>query len=232
LSREQVREFCEAKAFSRERKISASDLVYQCLALSLEGSEFGQEIVAKNLFACDLNRSSLCRAKAKLTAELFQALLIKRSTTLKKKTKWRGHSVRAVDGTYLTLPSSKDILKDFPRRRSDGHYPKALLVTVVDVFSGEPICAHIGCSRSSERKHLLELKENLNPGDIVLMDRGFFAYDLWHNLVQKGQHFICRSPELAKQKCSLYRRLLDSKKKELIVDLCTRSGLNLHLQYV
>jgi hypothetical protein len=187
------------------------EVLMQCLAQSLQGSEFGQEIIAKNLFNSQVHRSSLSRAKNKFKPELFSKLLLEQASRLSK---WHGHRVHAVDGSWLTLPWSKDIKKTFPKRRGD-YYPSALLVTASDVFTGQPIGARVGAWGSSERAMLLELLDEFKVGDVSVLDRGFEGHRVWEKFYERNQFFIARIKRCACSK-SLYQLIKRSKKKELI----------------
>jgi hypothetical protein len=210
-----AREFSETKAFTRKRSLGFKEVVSQYLAMNIEGSEFGQEIISKTLFNRSVHRSSLSRAKQKIAPELFSELLRRQSQSCHER--WHGHIVRAVDGTSLTLPLTRDILTTFAVREAE-HYPRALLVTASDVFTGLPNFASIGEHNTSERDHLLTLLENSAPGDITLLDRGYEGKEIWSAFNQRDQYFVARLTT-RNSKRSLYQRIFRSASKELVVDV-------------
>ena len=87
--------------------------------------------------------------KLALSWQAFSYLLEKLNESSPKPT-WKGHRVFAVDGTRVNLPHSKDVLQSFPQQQS--HFPKGLLVTAMDVFTGIVHSANLDKGFSSERK--------------------------------------------------------------------------------
>ncbi len=47
-------------------------------------------------------------------------------------------------------------------------------------------------SNKSERHCILNQMNKLSPGDVLVLDRGYFSYLLLHQAVEKGIHLICR----------------------------------------
>lgn len=181
------------------------------------GFGFGDEIIAKNILNLDVHRSSLSRAKLKLEPELFLSCLRHLAKEEFRSTLWKSHRVRAIDGTYLILPMSEDIKKTFPKRRKD-YYPQALLMTAVNVFTGQPVAAKIAAYNTSERDHLLEMMDEFKEGDIALLDRGYEGKKVWHEFAKKGQYFVSRIKANSREK-SLYQKVMRQKRKDIFVEV-------------
>ena len=142
-----------------------------------------------------MSRSSFSEARAKLPWQAVESLL--ECAEIAHKPSWKGHNVYAFDGTYLTLPNSESIQKRFPHRASSSggkeHYPRARLLSAIDVFTGQPVLGQVDSVFSSERGQLRELISRLRPESILLLDRGFESIDLQKILLSHRVHFVSRA---------------------------------------
>lgn len=191
----------------------------------------GSEITSLNYFSeigrPDLSvcRSSLSEARAKLSWEIFEYLLDELNRSSKQIT-WKGHRVRACDGSYLTLPATKELLEHFPRsehEQSRTHYPKALLVVATDILTGIPTTAKLGQDYASERALLTSMLDDFEVGDIMLMDRGFEGIDHLYELERRGQRFITRLRTAGSCSQSV-QALLRSGKRSVVTSVTTKTG--------
>jgi Transposase DDE domain len=95
----------------------------------------------------------------------------------------------AVDGTYITL------LKKFEKygftTSKNDDYCIALLSTIFDISMEMPINYFL-LKNKNERAGLINQLEYLKKNDIVIMDRGYFSYDLLYTLTQKKIRVIFR----------------------------------------
>jgi hypothetical protein len=186
-------------------------------------NNWGYELITANYFAClerservrRMCRSSFCEARDKLKHDVFIYLLEKINDGEPQK-KWRGHTVRAVDGTKVQLPHSKEILSEFPIMDSHfgrPHYPFASVMAATNINSKSICKVRVGNKHQSERNTLRELIKEFSAGDICLLDRGFEGPELWKDISDQNQFFICRIR--AKGKPS---------SKETMVSIETESG--------
>jgi hypothetical protein len=193
----------------------------------------GSEITSLNYFseigrpelgAC---RSSLSEARSKISWEVFEYLLDELNRASNPAT-WKGHRVRACDGTHITLPATAPILEHFPRReceQSRTHYPKALLVVATDILTGIPSTARLGQGEyGSERELLASMLDDFEPGDIMLMDRGYEGINHLYELEKRGQKFITRLRAAGGSCSKAVRALLASGKTSLLIDFETSRG--------
>lgn len=192
----------------------------------------GSEITSLNYFSeigkpeLSVSRSSLSEARGKLSWEVFEYLLDELNRASKPGT-WKGHRVRACDGSYLTLPASEEIMEHFPRRecvQNRTHYPKALVVVATDILTGVPSTAKLGSGeRDSERELLVSMLDDFEVGDIMLMDRGYEGIDHLYELEKRGQKFITRMRSGGS--CSrAVKTLLQSGKKSIVTSIKTATG--------
>jgi hypothetical protein len=215
--------------FTRNRKLGLVHTIGHVLYLASQRNLNGYEITSQSYFSQfgsseSVCRSSLSEARNKIHWRAFEFLLKKLNQEEHpdlKHLKWKGHNVKAIDGTWITLPATESILKKFPRRpnpQSKAHYPYALLVAATNIFTGQPVCARLGDHHSSERDFLLKLLNAFKTGDVLLLDRGYDGIFYWHKMTEKGLYFVARARAQGNLTPQFYR-FLRSKKKTAIVTL-------------
>lgn len=196
------------ESFSRNRKLNLVHTIGHVLHLAACRNSNGYEISSQNYFAHwnqetsesirSPSRSSICEARQKLSFKAFEFLLKSANlnqASVPKDLLWNGHIVRAADGTKIPLPASKEILKSFPRRLNQGHmehYPSGLLMTAVNVFTGQPNAVRLANKDGSERKELLCMLSEFEKDDILLLDRGLDGGKVWASIEERGQFYINR----------------------------------------
>lgn len=143
---------------------------------------------------------------------------------LKERSHWHGFRTLAVDGSDLTLPDYPDIRSTFGVHTNDSQVsvPMAKLSYLYDTRLDMPIDVQLDANHSSERdlavKHLAHTQEN----DLLLYDRGYYAYwfVLQHTLKQRD--FCLR---LRGNACTQVQRFMDSKKKQTVIILKGSEGM-------
>jgi hypothetical protein len=192
--------------FSRDRKLPLRHLVGSLLHKSAGLPGRGYELICAAYFAslkrsdeiARLARSSYCEARDKLSWEAFAYLLDKSNLEQAdnfKAPRWKGHRVRAVDGSCIQLPRSEEILSTFPVRIGGfgtTHYPYAYLVIAADVFTCQTTHSLLGNKYSSERDQLRDLLKTFDRNDIAILDRGFDGKNVWVDFQNAGQNFVGR----------------------------------------
>jgi len=144
-----------------------------------------------------VSASALCQARWKITIELLQRVLHEAAASFAKAYPthwtWRGRRVFAVDGSKFNLARSEE-LDDHFGRPAGGHCPQATVSTLMNVTSGLPCDVRIAPYGSCERSLLLEHLEVLEPGDVVILDRGYPSHAVLRALAAKGIDFLVRVP--------------------------------------
>lgn len=133
---------------------------------------------------------------------------------------WKGKRVYAVDGTKLLLSSHPAIVEAFgkPTNQKTVHYAMALASTLYNVFSKVSVDMTVTKYRGNERKQARELMErNLSPGDVVILDSGYYCYDLLQLFTRLKARYIMRVP--LKGTFSPVERFIASGKNNGIVQL-------------
>jgi len=154
-----------------------------------QGVDLGTEV--------PVSAAALCLARQRLHSEVFRDRLYKACSTLdgdralRRDLLWKGRRVFAVDGTTHAVRRSAELQDHFGA--ADGsHDPQANVVALVDVISRVPYDAWIGPYASCERAALFHLLPRLNPGDVLLLDRGFPSHEVIDALIRLRIDFAVR----------------------------------------
>jgi len=145
-----------------------------------------------------ISASAFCQARAKLSPKFIRRILHgvneRFDSTFSDNALWRGRRVLAVDGTGLNLQRSDDLLRAFGKLDS-AYCPQATISTLTNVMSMSPVDVAVGRYKASERDLLLrEHLPHLNAGDIVLLDRGYFGFEVFKSLLDAKVDFVARVP--------------------------------------
>lgn len=124
--------------------------------------------------------AAYCRARARLAMGDLRAVsrtLIGRLEKLQPpQAVWHGRVVKVVDGTSVSMPDTPDNQRLWPQphgqKRGCG-FPVMRLVMLFSLSSGAALAWAWGSLRVAERTLWRRLWRRLEPGDIVLGDRGF-----------------------------------------------------------
>lgn len=186
----------------RKRIITTQFLVLFILKLVLSKNSQGYKILLHQMWEEDeiselqstpISASSLCEARQKMPEDIFlqinqEILSIRESRS--SLPLWKGHRVYGVDGTKINLPME---LKNegYESRYRHQSYPHGLLSTLYHLGSGLVYDAILSANQN-ERFSLLSHMEKLSPGDVLVLDRGYFSYLILTKAIEKGIHLICR----------------------------------------
>lgn len=134
--------------------------------------------------------SSICKARAKVHEDLFLDLHREILRHGGDDRRWKGHRTFAIDGTKLNLPRP---LADVGYRLPTpvAHYPQGLLSCLYRLDTGTPVDFNLSTD-TNERSAALGHLDALEPGDIVVFDRGYFSFALLYSLVWRGAHPVFR----------------------------------------
>jgi Transposase DDE domain/Insertion element 4 transposase N-terminal len=100
----------------------------------------------------------------------------------------------AWDGTTLKLPASPENRAWAGPPHGGRHYPRARLVALAACGTRCLIGAAAGPSRTGERALAAGLTGYLRAGMLLLADRGFYSWGLWHAAAATGAHLLWRVP--------------------------------------
>jgi hypothetical protein len=127
-----------------------------------------------------------CEARAKLPLERLQQIhhgvVADADAALATTDLWCGRRVTAVDGCTVTAPDTPANQKAYPQQsvqKAGCGYPILRIVALLSLATGMLAAWAVGPWRTSEMTLLLQnLWEDLQPGDVLLADRGFCNWGL------------------------------------------------------
>lgn len=177
-------------------------------ALSADGA--CQDAVARHLSertgrgvkACALNTGPYCKARQRLPVELIVALQREVAQRLEQRQpeswRWRGRSVKLLDGTTVSMPDTASNQEMFPQsdeQQPGLGFPLARLVALISLGSGAVLdWAMAACKGKGTGEQALfrELLDALAPGDIVIADRYHCTYWILAMLKARGVDVLMR----------------------------------------
>jgi len=145
-------------------------------------------------------RSALCVARQRLGVEpvrqLFERTVRPLATPETPGAFYCGLRLVAVDGTLLDVPDTLANDAAFGRptsgKRGDGAFPQVRKLSLVEVGTHVEFALCTGSYRTGERTLFPQLLPHLQPGMLLLCDRGFFSYKLWKSVVSRGVRLLAR----------------------------------------
>ncbi|MBV6700219.1 IS4 family transposase [Kitasatospora aureofaciens] len=194
----------------RRRILPARLVVYFVLALCLFARESYEEVV--RLLATGLpgttalrrvNKSSLCRARARLGAEPLESLFRSIAGTLATPETpgafWCGLRLLAIDGTQIDVPDSHSNATTFDgpclQDRTPTGFPQVRAVVLAEVGTHAVVDAEIGGWRDGEPGLAEPLARSVGPDDLVIADRGFWSSAFYRDFhAVQGAHLLARLP--------------------------------------
>ena len=151
---------------------------------------------ADGLSACSVRTGGYCRARQRLPVEMVSALARQTGQMLSqwalKQWRWRGRTVKLVDGTGLSMPDTPENQAAYPQPSTQAAgvgFPLARLVMVICLATGVALDAAIGPHRgkgSGELGLVRGLLDGFTAGDVMLADALYCNYFLIAALVAQG----------------------------------------------
>jgi hypothetical protein len=159
-------------------------------------------LVALGRKPCSDNTGDYCRARAKLPEKVIERLAIGAAARLERQISkswlWRGHHVKLVDGTTVTMADTEANQAVYPQQRQQKKglgFPIARLVVLLSLatgmLSGMAMAPYEG-KETGELALFRRLVELLESGDIALADRYFCSYFMIALLLLQGNHSVTR----------------------------------------
>ena len=140
--------------------------------------------------------SSFCAARQKLDEAVFKCANQKILAAYAPDAShycWLGHRLFAVDGSKINLP--RELLAcGYSTPTTNAHYPQGLLSCLYQLKSHLPFDFDL-TSHANERLSAMRHLQVLQTDDVVVYDRGYFSYVLFHRHAQTGIHAIFRLEE-------------------------------------
>lgn len=151
---------------------------------------------AEGLPAQSVRTGAYCRARQRLPAELVTTLTRETGKLLCAQAdtgwRWRGRTVKLVDGTGISMPDTPENQAGYPQPSSQAAgvgFPLARLVGVICLSTGAVVDAAMGPFEGkghSEHDLVRELLGAFFPGDVMLADALYCSYWLIATLQSAG----------------------------------------------
>jgi hypothetical protein len=158
--------------------------------------------VAQGLKPCSADTGAYCKARQRLPESLLAHLVRSTGRQLQDAApagwRWRGHTVKVVDGTTVSMPDSPDNRRAFPPPQGGyrgGGFPVARLVVLFSLAVGTVLDAALGRfqgKQTGETALFRTLHEHLGVGDVLLADRYYCSYWEIAFAQQRGANIVFR----------------------------------------
>ncbi len=105
---------------------------------------------------------------------------------------WR---VMAIDGVVLDVPDTEANADEFGRTGNQNAlspFPQVRLVGLAECGTHAVVAARLGPVRTDERSLAAGLVPELDGQMLLVADRGFYGYDLWHQAAATGAQLLWR----------------------------------------
>jgi Transposase DDE domain len=209
--RKSLESLLDTRFFSRVRRLSLELTLALLLNMVRPGERVGYQKVIDRFFSetglafspdrClkPPDKAAFQRARQKIPTQVCQLLFAEAVDYAQSlasqhdQLTWNGFRVCAIDGTKKTLPAS-DELRDFFEAPHNAHFPQMITGVLFDVLAKLPLNYMRAPFNTPERDMALELLKELGPGDLLLLDRGFSGFRLFHAIITQGADFLVRLP--------------------------------------
>lgn len=210
--RNSIETFLDCRYFTRERRLTLEITLALLLNMVRPGERLGYQKVIDRFFSDTglafpgqeivkpPDKAAFQRARKKIPPEVLQLIFAKACESAQSlarqqaKLTWNGFRVCAIDGTKKTLPYSEELL-DFFEAPHHAHFPQMITGVLFDVLAKLPLNYMRAPFHTPEREMALELIQELGPGDLLLLDRGYPSYGMFLALIQQQLDFLIRLPK-------------------------------------
>lgn len=198
----------------RHRLLPARVVVYYVLAMALyshAGYEEVMRYVVEGLSWLSHwrqgwsvpTKAAIFKGRARLGSEPLRLLFERIARPLGQRASrgvwYRQWRLMSLDGTTLDVPDTIDNDRFFGRSKGGrgsgiGAFPKVRVVALIESGTHAVVAGRVTPYRDGEitsTRHLLA-GAKLEPGMLVLADRGFFGYDLWTEAADTGADLLWR----------------------------------------
>jgi Transposase DDE domain len=171
-------------------------------SLQRELDSFYKEVTEKEFNIRHVAKGSFSKARAKLNPEAFVELSDNAVNTFYSEAPywtWYGMRVLSADGSRLVLPRHKSVIEEFGEHgfgpQADSPRSLALYSFLYDPLNLITIDSQLAPYASSERDLLHKHLPKIQPGDLILLDRGYPSLALMFELQAQGTEFCMRMKE-------------------------------------
>ena len=146
------------------------------------------------------HRSSLCVARQRLGVAPVRHLFTQTVRPLAQPTTpgafYGGYRLMAIDSTVFDVPDTPTNDAPFGRPsagpRGDGAFPQVRKLSLVELGTHVEVAMALKHVHCGERTMVAALLRHLSAEMLLLLDRGFFSYELWRHLDSTGVKLLAR----------------------------------------
>ena len=145
------------------------------------------------------SRSNLCEAQQRLGVEpvrrVFELVVKPLATPQTLGAFYHGLRLVGIDGTVLDVPDTPANATRFGRSSNgygDGAFPQLRKVSLVELGTRVEFAFVMGGYRDREQTLVKQLWDRIPSDALVLEDRGFFSYEHWKILSERGIKLLIR----------------------------------------
>ena len=198
LAPEAIEDACRQQGYSwRKRRLGPAVTIYLFLLQILHGNTACKHVVHFGEWTS--SDSAYCQARKRLPLAVYYALLEQTAANVRQATaaesRWFGHRAWVTDGSSFSMPDPPELQAAFgqPTNQKAGcGFPVAKWLALFDVGSGMLLRSSTAPLRSHEMSSCAAISEDLEPGDLVMGDRGFCSYAHLAILIFRGLHGLFR----------------------------------------
>ncbi len=144
---------------------------------------------------------AIAHARERLGAAPMKSLFESLAEEVRPEPSFHGLRVWAMDGVHMTMPDTPPNAAHFGRptaSRGQSAWPQLQMIALTDVVSHRLRGAYVGPCETGERDMGRPLLEYIGPGDLLLIDRGFYSAPMLYDIGRRGSHFLARLPSTVK----------------------------------
>jgi Insertion element 4 transposase N-terminal/Transposase DDE domain len=202
----------------RNRKLPTHLVVALIIAMSLWSKDSIEDVLANLVHGLSSqwirlsqrwkkpSKSSISEARQQIgpqvMSQLFHLVARPLATEQTPGAFLKGLRLMAVDGTAFDLPDTDANARVFgypgTRAGTEASFPKARLVLLVEAGTHLITDALLSPYRMGERRKALKLLRSVEPGMLLMWDRGLHSFKMVKATQDRGSHFLGRVPKNVK----------------------------------
>lgn len=165
----------------------------------------------KGQVANSVTEEAFVQARARMPMDFWVALALVLADRFAREhadhLRWKHFRLLALDGTLVNLPRYKPLAKHYgtAKGRRGGRIPQARLVMLQFPLARVPYRFALGTKHQAEKTMAEPLLKALGKDDLLLIDRGFWSYGLFCQIVEQEAYFCIR--QIAQVKLKRLRTL-------------------------